>query len=127
MAGTRKYRRKANGQFAGSGGGTVTTTGRSGGFASATHRGNVASKRAATARRKALVRNGVRYATIGVAAAGAASLASHAAGSSQYKSYKTAERASTLASQAKIRNLAAKSINAEMSFKSRNSGRRLKK
>jgi hypothetical protein len=76
MAGSRQYRRQSNGRFAGSGGGTVTTTGRAGGFASAAHRANVAGMRAAKAHRQALVRKGVKVAAASAAIGGATVLGS---------------------------------------------------
>lgn len=64
MAATRQYRRNSRGRFAGATTGTVITTGRAGGFASAAHRANVSNKRTAAAHRRALVRKGVK---VGVA------------------------------------------------------------
>lgn len=69
MAGTRSYKRNRSGQFASSGSATVTTVGKSGGFASATHRANVANTKAARAHRKVLAKNGVKAAVVGGAAA----------------------------------------------------------
>lgn len=82
MAATRQYRRQSNGRFAGSGGGTVTTTGRSGGFASAAHRANVKQRVATRAYRKALVKRGVKIAATAGATAVAVGVVSKAAGKS---------------------------------------------
>ena len=57
----RSYKRNRKGQFASNG--TVVTTGKAGGFASAAHRTNVANRAAAVKRRKALIKNGGRVAT----------------------------------------------------------------
>jgi glutamate synthase domain-containing protein 3 len=73
MAGSRTYRRNRNGQFASKG--TVVTTGRAGGFANASHRANVANKRAAKAHRNALVRKGVKIAATGAAGAAVGAVA----------------------------------------------------
>jgi hypothetical protein len=96
MAGTRKYRRKSNGQFAGSGGGTVTTTGRSGGFASASHRANVAAVKAARIHTRSLVKKGVKIAVTG-AAIGGVSAALAASSGNKHKG----ELSAVLAKEAK--------------------------
>jgi hypothetical protein len=71
MASTRGYRRNNRGQFASSGG--KVTIGKSGGFASASHRANVAASRAQKARNRSLARKGAAVALLGGAAAVAAS------------------------------------------------------
>jgi len=68
--GQRQYRRNSRGRFAGAESGTKVTYGRAGGFASATHRANVASSRASKARRRALARKGVKVAGSAAAVGG---------------------------------------------------------
>ena len=71
---SRAYKRDSRGRFAGGGGAVTTTYGRAGGFASASHRAKAANARASKARRRALVRRGVRVAAntagVGLALAG---------------------------------------------------------
>lgn len=127
----RTYKRKSNGQFAGGGGGTSRSgkgRAKKSNVTSIPSAPKVAQKRSISTNPPAQISSGrprVRLSTrqknalVSVAAVGVTKLAFSAVSRGQYKAYKAGEKGSTLASQAKVRNLATKSLNAEMSFNSR--------
>ena len=105
---TRKYRRDSNGRFAGSSGGTMTTTGRAGGFANARVRQQKATNAERAARRARRTKN--MKVVAGVAASVAAQAAVRKLGQRTFQNKQAAKRRADSAAVLSAINRVGKSI-----------------